>query len=215
MTLSQKQTELLNQMDICWRDNKENEEDYMKKVKSLKIPAIFFPNNRHITLNYEDYLSSCKLKRAKTLKEVYNLDPFTIAMEEITNNEILLYRHQLENILQAGLHALMEIQFLDTMVLLRNNDCEEKLLFDFDLKNISFLMKNLVRFFNMNPKTVANELYEEETTRALKQINIQSYKPPEFIHDIKTNIELKSMACAFASQHKCKIDVNVENKGNL
>ena len=83
------------------------------------------------------------------------------AFDEITNNEILLYRYKLEKILQAWLHALMEIQFLDSFAILKNQSIAEKLVFNLDLRNVMFLMKNVVKFFDLNPPTVVNELYEE------------------------------------------------------
>ena len=216
MNLSTKQIELLNEVTTCERDNKEEDDEYMKRVAAFGIPTIFSPMINEVTFNYEDNIGDCKMRRANILMNVYDLYPFSNAMEEISNNEILLYRSRLENQLQKGLHALIEIQFLDTLVILQKQTCNEKLKFDSDLKNIMFLMKNLVSLFRLNPPTVANEIYEQEKIKASNEANIDViYKSPEDVEALLMNIELKSLSLALAKQHNCLIDNTLRKKGNI
>jgi len=211
MKLSPKQDEMISEIKNISRDK----ENYMKHVLSLKIPKMFSSTNKCLTLNYEDYLGSCKINKANMLKKEYNLNLFMNAFDEITSNEILLYRHKLEKKLQEGLHALMEIQFLDSFAILRNQSNAEKLVFSPDLKNIMFLMKNLVKFFDLHPPTVANELYEEEKEKAIKELNIDlRYKSPELVNNIAMNIKLKALSISLAKQHKCQVQNKFPNKGN-
>jgi len=213
MDLSRKQNEMLQKIAVCKEDNKETDEEYMNKIQCQNIPFIFSEWNHPVTLNYEEYISSCKMKRAIIFQNVYNLEPFTEAMEEITNNEIILYRAYLENILQNGIHALMEIQFLDSLVILKKETCNDKLEFNPEMKNIMFLMKNLVNLFDLNPPTVANEIYEKERLKAMKDCNIDvRYMSPEDLEQLVMNIKLKSLSMALAKQHKCLIDCNSRKK---
>jgi len=216
MQLSTKQKEFLDEVTRVKEDHKEIDEDYLKSLSSNNIPMIFAPCNRDVTLNYQDYLRNCKLKTAKKLNRGYNLEPFIEAIDEISNNEIILYRSELENRLQDGLHALMEIQFLDSLVILRKENCTEKLGFDLELKNIMFLMKQLVIFFDLNPPTVANEIYMKEKIKVTNECNIDSrYKSPEYLENMLMNIKLSSLSYGLAKQHSCLIDVNVKKKGNI
>lgn len=216
MQLSNKQKQLLQEIEKCIEDNKGTDDDYMQRLAAHGIPKIFEPYNSHITLSYEDYIETCKIKRAIILQNLYDLQPFNEAMEEISNNEIILYRSQLENRLQDGLHALMEIQFLDTLVILRKETNNQKLAFDFELKNIMFLMKNLVSLFELDPPTVANEYYEKEQLKASNDFNTDlRYKSPEDLDYIMQTIKLKSLSLALAMQHKCLIDNKSTKKGNI
>lgn len=207
-TLSLKQKQMLEEIEICNQDFEEMKKQYMEKVVDLNIPKMVSLTDKYITLNYEDYLRYCKSMRAQNLKNEYNLNPFMKAMEEISNNEILLYRHQLENILQSGIHALIQIQFLDSLVILRTEECNEKLVFNPELlENVTFLMKNLVKLFQIDPPTVANEYFEEERNRTTKRLNFK-YKSPEAKNDIDMNIKLQSLSFSLARQHKCQIARN-------
>ena len=164
--------------------------------------------DKYIRLNYFDFLSDCKANKANNLNNFFNLDIFMDAFEEISNNEILLYRHRLENILEAGLHALIKIQFVDSLVLLRNEENVRKLDFNMDsLNNISFLMRNLVNLFNLTPRTLANEIYDEDKIKVSNGLNMNlDYKSPERVKEIMLNIELQSLSFAFGKQHKCQIE---------
>ena len=72
-------------------------------------------------------------------------------------------------------------------------------------------MKNLVKLYNLNPSTVANEMYDEETTKAINDLNMDlRYKNPEVVKNIALNIKLKSLAFSLAKQHQCQI----QNKGS-
>ena len=64
MDLSRKQNQMLQKIAVCKQDNKETDEEYMNKIQSLNISIIFSGWNDYVTLNYEEYLSSCKMKRA-------------------------------------------------------------------------------------------------------------------------------------------------------
>ena len=107
---SHKQYEMLKQIDICNKDNEDSLPNAGYKVLSIV--------NQTYTLNYMDNLNMCVVNKAERIKGEYNLEPFMNPMTEISNNEILLYRYKLEKRLQKGLHALIEIQFLDSLVVI-------------------------------------------------------------------------------------------------
>lgn len=215
MHLSSKQNQLLQELDKYTEDNKQYDDEYMKRMSALNIPKILAPCNQPVLLNYDDYLGSCKMKRATIFENCFNLEPFKVAIEEVSNNEIILYRGYLENILENGLHALIEIQFLDTLVILRKDTCNEKLVFNHEMKNIMFLMKNLLKFFDLNNPTVANEIFEKEKLQATQDYNIDiRYKSPEDLEQIVMEIKLKSLSLALAKQHSCLIDNTATIKSN-
>jgi len=171
---------------------------------NFDVPKIMSETRNCLTLNYEDFLNKCKVDVANKLENVYNLEPFIDAMEEICNNEIILYRHKLENILQSGLHALIQIQFLDSLVILRKVECFPKLEFNPDsLENMRFLMENLVKFHKLDLPTVTNEFYDLEKENLTTNLD---YTSPEIIKQIQINNKLQALSIALRKQHQCKIE---------
>ena len=138
-------------------------------------------------------------------------------MEEISNNEIIFYRHKLEETLQSGLQALIQIQFLDSLVILRRLELIDKLQFDPDkMENMTFLMDNLIKFHNLKLSTVAIEFYENEKESLIKECNDDlSYSSPESINQVQMNIKLKALSSALRQQHQCKMERDSNTLSNL
>jgi len=203
--LSEKQKEMLNQLEICKQDLLDEEYgiSFMKWHGSTSVPKIIAETKHCLSLNYEDYLNNCKVDVADKLSYMYNLDPFLDAMEEISNNEIILYRHKLEETLQSGLHALIQIQILDSLVILRRLECNQKLEYHpSTMENITFIMENIVNFHKLNALTVANEFYEKEKEKLISE----DLSCPELINQM--DIKLKALSIALRKQHECIIKRN-------
>lgn len=207
---SLKQNEMLKEIQKCNNDNTDDESIDM--YYETKIQAAF---DQSYTLNYRDYLMRCYVNRAQILKNEYNLEPFMAPMTEISNNEILLYRYELEKKVQKGLRALIEIQFMDSLVILKKEETKEKLSFDDkSLENMRFVMKNLIKFFKLSPPTAAMEIYQKEKIKIANRLNMDiSYQSPEIVEITKRNIKMQALSYALGKQHHCRIDR--VNNGNL
>ena len=222
VSLSEKQKEMLKEIKLCNQDVViEDDDEFM--ISLIKwhgrtiIPKIISETRGCLSLNYEDYLNKCKVDVANNLSNLFSLEPFIDAMEEISNNEIILYRHKLEETLQNGLQSLIQIQFLDSLVILRRLELIDKLKFNHDsLENITFLMDNLVKFHNLKLLTVANEYYEDEKESLIKEFNDDlSYSSPESITQTQMNLKLKALSIALRQQHQCKMERDPNTLSNL
>ena len=80
---------------------------------------------------------------------------------------------------------------------------------------MSFLMKNLVRFFELDPPTAAIEIYKEEKVNITNKLNMDiQYQSPEIININRTNVKMQALSIAFGKQRQCRVD-RKKNSGNI
>jgi len=138
-------------------------------------------------------------------------------LTSVSSEEIILKRWQLEIKIQEGINALVQAQILDSLIMDRNNDDEEeKLKFDTEYENSTYILQKFSAAMGIVPETKAYSTYQKKYIQSIKDLINRKlpYMAQEARDDQLSEISLIAKAESLSEIQNCKI-VCAHNESKL
>lgn len=172
------------------------------------MPSIVNKTRGMCTLDYKNYLKKCRVTRRTKINNRFKLKKWGNLLTSVSSEEIILKRWQLELKIQEGINALVQAQILDSLIMDRNNDDEEeKLKFDTEYENSTYLLQKFTASIGIVPETKAYSTYQNKYMQSIKNLIKRKlpYIPQGAKDEQLAEISFIAKAEALSEMQNCKV----------